>query len=325
MLTCLRNNRCTHCANKVFEYRRKEPWSVFDVQSYFFIIRGVDGPQFFRVVSPLQWCRRLDSLPRRYAINTRELEEWWGGEKRGRHKTGSIDCCRQLKLQLSKLDESFCENAEIEKMPESTTSTATCPTEAVRAKSPLKEGQSRSGAGPPTSDHSEQKNLDVVAVSEEDSDHKAPPTETAMLVLGGRNAIAPCKKAFRDWHTCVHKMMSSVGQSEGYDSETQAMFDQFVQDHVHENVMLAPPTYFATYTGRGPFSVILSCVAQVFGKTFKYHRQWLSDDGREWALEFTADGLGGSDKSVRGIDLVSLDDEGRIVSFRILAGGSTML
>ena len=142
-------------------------------------------------------------------------------------------------------------------------------------------------------------------------------------VLGGSDLLAPCEKAFRNWHTCVHKMMNSVGESEGYDSATQAMFDQFVQDHVHDSVTFAPPTYFATYTGKGPFSVILSCVARVFGKTFTYHRQWLSDDGREWALEFTADGLGGSDKSIRGIDLVSLDAEGRIVSFRILAGSTT--
>jgi len=59
---------------------------------------------------------------------------------------------------------------------------------------------------------------------------------------------------------------------------------------------------------------------KVFGESFAYHRQWLSPDGREWALEFSAD-LGGSEKKQRleGIDLVSLDEHGRITDFRVLA------
>jgi hypothetical protein len=46
----------------------------------------------------------------------------------------------------------------------------------------------------------------------------------------------------------------------------------------------------------------------------------LSPDAREWALEFTVDDLAGSGRTIRGIDMVSLDEQGRIVSFRILAG-----
>ena len=32
--------------------------------------------------------------------------------------------------------------------------------------------------------------------------------------------------------------------------------------------------------------VLLGCVGDVFGKSFTYGRQWLSDDGHQWALEF---------------------------------------
>ena len=59
-------------------------------------------------------------------------------------------------------------------------------------------------------------------------------------------------------------------------------------------------------------------VAEVFGPSFKYGRQWLSDDGREWALEFKAD-VAATGKEVHGIDLVSLNEAGRIAEFTVLA------
>ena len=62
----------------------------------------------------------------------------------------------------------------------------------------------------------------------------------------------------------------------------------------------------------------MSCVSEVFGPSFKYGRQWLSDDGLEW-LEFEAD-VGHSGKVVHGIDLVSLCEEtSRIKEFTVLA------
>ena len=50
----------------------------------------------------------------------------------------------------------------------------------------------------------------------------------------------------------------------------------------------------------------------------RYGRQWLSDDGREWALEFSAD-IGATGKTLHGMDLVSLDSEGSIIEFTVLA------
>ena len=57
----------------------------------------------------------------------------------------------------------------------------------------------------------------------------------------------------------------------------------------------------------------------LFGPSFTYGRQWLSDDGREWALEFSASVLGDKKSTVHGIDLVSLNEAGLISEFTVLA------
>ena len=45
----------------------------------------------------------------------------------------------------------------------------------------------------------------------------------------------------------------------------------------------------------------------------KYHREFY--DGKNWALEFSADVNG---KSVKGIDLIEFNDEGKIINFEVL-------
>ena len=56
-----------------------------------------------------------------------------------------------------------------------------------------------------------------------------------------------------------------------------------------------------------------SCVAtqDVWVNRFLGHtgRQWLSDDANDWALEFHAEVRG---KKLDGIDLVKLDEDGKI-------------
>ena len=135
-------------------------------------------------------------------------------------------------------------------------------------------------------------------------------------VLGGSDILPGCRAAFEKWHACVSNIMT--GGADSSTIETQRAFDEFVRDHVHDEVLLDPPTYNGTYTGKNVFRVILFTVGQVFGPSFNYHRQWLSNDGREWALEFTTS-IADTGKKIRGIDLVSLDTAGKIVSFRILA------
>ena len=47
--------------------------------------------------------------------------------------------------------------------------------------------------------------------------------------------------------------------------------------------------------------------------------QWLGENGHEWALEFTTEVGAGSKKLLTGIDLVSLDEAGKIKEFTVLA------
>ena len=49
-----------------------------------------------------------------------------------------------------------------------------------------------------------------------------------------------------------------------------------------------------------------------------HQRQWLSNDGRDWALEFEAQ-IGESGKTLHGIDLVNLSDDGLIAELSVLA------
>lgn len=87
---------------------------------------------------------------------------------------------------------------------------------------------------------------------------------------------------------------------------------------VHEKIKFNPPTYFKGWTGREEFVTIITAVGQVFGKSFKYHRQFVSPDGLDWGLEFSAE-IGNSGKKMTGIDLVKLDEDGNIVDFTVLA------
>ena len=130
-------------------------------------------------------------------------------------------------------------------------------------------------------------------------------------VLGGERASPQALKAFSEWHECVSMVMSG-------DTADIARFERFVAAHVRKDVLFCPPTYFGTYTGRAPFSAILQTVGQVFGPKFKYLRQILSPDAREWFLEFETP-IADSGKIIRGIDLVQLDENDQIKEFRILA------
>ena len=92
-----------------------------------------------------------------------------------------------------------------------------------------------------------------------------------------------------------------------------------LQPHMDEQCVFRPPTYYTPWTGRAETLLLLGAVSEVFGPSFKYGREWLSDDGLEWALEFTAT-VGDSDKVVHGIDLVSLCSQtSRIKEFTVLA------
>lgn len=91
----------------------------------------------------------------------------------------------------------------------------------------------------------------------------------------------------------------------------------FNRDHTELQAMLAEDIVFRSpyvwrpYHGRQAAWLILSTVLDVF-QDFAYHRELVVGD--DWALEFSAR-LG--DLSLKGIDLIRLDNDGRIVEFEV--------
>ena len=148
--------------------------------------------------------------------------------------------------------------------------------------------------------------------------HRATHTmqHTHAKVFGGVAASAAARATFDAWHEAADAVLHRGADAE---SAMAAM-----RPHVHEACVFRPPTYYKSWNGRDETLTILGAVSEVFGTSFAYGRQWLSDDGLEWALEFTAavpsEVNGGAPLTIHGIDLVTLCPEtSSIVEFSVLA------
>ncbi len=82
----------------------------------------------------------------------------------------------------------------------------------------------------------------------------------------------------------------------------------------HADASFRSPAVHKPYQGRKAAIFLLSNVFEVF-ENFTYHREWVSDDGTEAALEFSAN-IG--DKDLKGIDLISFNAEGLITDFEVM-------
>jgi len=85
-----------------------------------------------------------------------------------------------------------------------------------------------------------------------------------------------------------------------------------LNDLLAEDVEFHSPTVWAPKKGREVTAYILQMVSGIF-EDFKYHREWI--DGDSFALEFSA--MVG-DKSIKGIDLIRFNDEGKIIHFEVM-------
>jgi hypothetical protein len=83
---------------------------------------------------------------------------------------------------------------------------------------------------------------------------------------------------------------------------------------LHPDVAFRSPMVFKPYEGVMVVALILSTVLDVF-EDFEYHREFFSADGQEVVLEFSAS-VG--DKSLKGVDIVRFDAEGRITAFEVM-------
>ncbi len=83
---------------------------------------------------------------------------------------------------------------------------------------------------------------------------------------------------------------------------------------IHPDVVFRSPMVYKPYHGRDTLVFVLSQVIEIF-EDFTYHRELMSDDGRSAFLEFTAN-IG--DKSLKGLDLITFDADGKITEFEVL-------
>ena len=81
-----------------------------------------------------------------------------------------------------------------------------------------------------------------------------------------------------------------------------------------EEVVFRSPVAFTPYSGKQVVFFILTNVIQVF-ENFRYHREFLSEDGNNVVLEFSAN-VG--DKKLKGIDMIQFNDEGKIIDFEVM-------
>lgn len=97
------------------------------------------------------------------------------------------------------------------------------------------------------------------------------------------------------WHKAVFEKDSSI-----------------LRDLLDENVEFHSPTLWQPKLGRDVTQYILQTVGEIF-QDFEYHREWV--DGDSFALEFSARI---DDKSIKGIDLIRWNDDGKIVHFEVM-------
>lgn len=81
-----------------------------------------------------------------------------------------------------------------------------------------------------------------------------------------------------------------------------------------ETVVFRSPAFYSPYPGVEPLVHILSTVSTIF-EDFAYHRQFWSEGEDAVVLEFSAR-VG--DKKLKGIDIISFDDAGKIREFEVM-------
>eukprot|EP00697_Spironema_sp_BW2_P000197 gnl/Spiro4/10264_TR5457_c0_g1_i1.p1 gnl/Spiro4/10264_TR5457_c0_g1~~gnl/Spiro4/10264_TR5457_c0_g1_i1.p1 ORF type:complete len:220 (+),score=50.26 gnl/Spiro4/10264_TR5457_c0_g1_i1:40-699(+) len=139
----------------------------------------------------------------------------------------------------------------------------------------------------------------------------APDLSSFGTVLGGERICPKAHATFVQWHEAVRKGTAPDPADRTFDTS-------LLLRYVAPRCIFRPPTYYKPWEGRDEFVMIITAVSEVFGPSFRYGRQWLSPDGREWALEFSAN-IGQSNLRIDGIDLVHLNDRGEISEFTVLA------
>ncbi|KAJ3219144.1 hypothetical protein HDU67_002477 [Dinochytrium kinnereticum] len=83
---------------------------------------------------------------------------------------------------------------------------------------------------------------------------------------------------------------------------------------IDESVEFHTPVYMKPRKGHKIVVAVLMSARSHFGD-FKYEREWVSEDGKDFTLEFYAKVEG---KIVKGVDLIRINDEGKIVHMEVM-------
>ncbi|WP_312327740.1 nuclear transport factor 2 family protein [Acinetobacter sp.] len=81
-----------------------------------------------------------------------------------------------------------------------------------------------------------------------------------------------------------------------------------------EEVVFRSPVAFQPYPGKQVVFFILTNVIQVF-ENFTYQREFISEEGNNVVLEFSAN-VG--DKKLKGVDMIQFNEEGQMVDFEVM-------
>ena len=105
------------------------------------------------------------------------------------------------------------------------------------------------------------------------------------------------QESLRIWH----EMISSLELSE-------------LDEIIHEDAIFRSPMAHSPYHGGEALKMALSTVMTVFND-FTYHREFISNDGLNIVLEFSARV---NAKKIKGVDLIRFDEEGLIREFEVM-------
>ncbi|MCO8086510.1 nuclear transport factor 2 family protein [Acinetobacter lwoffii] len=109
--------------------------------------------------------------------------------------------------------------------------------------------------------------------------------------------IENTKKSIARWHEML---------------ETRDM--SILNELLAEEVVFRSPVAFQPYPGKQMVFFILTNVIQVF-ENFTYHREFISEDGNNVVLEFSAN-VG--DKKLKGVDMIQFNEEGQMIDFEVM-------
>lgn len=109
--------------------------------------------------------------------------------------------------------------------------------------------------------------------------------------------IENTKKSISRWHEMLESRDMSI-----------------LNELLAEEVVFRSPVAFQPYPGKQVVFFILTNVIQVF-ENFTYHREFISEDGNNVVLEFSAN-VG--DKKLKGVDMIQFNEEGQMVDFEVM-------